>query len=77
MRKRARKLGLSRETLRHLQSPSLRQVQGGTESGTCPTDCGSTECSVTCYSNCGQYSCDCTSAGCPPPSEVSGCPICG
>jgi hypothetical protein len=76
MRKRVRKLGLSRETLRHLQSPGLRQVQGA-ESGTCPTDCGSTECSATCYSNCGQYSCDCNSNGCPPPSEVSGCPICG
>jgi hypothetical protein len=79
MRKRAKKLVLSRETLRHLQPPDLRQLWGGT-SGTCPTDCDSAaDCGTT---TCGTAGCG-GSAGCPitytcpPTSYITDCPVCG
>jgi hypothetical protein len=80
MRKRPRKLALSRETLRHLQSPFLRQVRGG-ESGTCPTDCdpttggGTQSCDTGC---CGGTAGCPQSYTCPPGSYAdSGCEFCG
>lgn len=79
MRKHLRKLALSRETLRHLQAPNLRQVQGA-ESGTCPLDCDTTTCpppTECCNSNsCGGsvgYTCTCPPASFPD----SGCWACG
>lgn len=80
MKKLAKKLALSRETLRHLQTPHLRQIHGA-ESGTCPTDCAYTAaCTVGCTDTC-----TCTNTAecpetntCPPGSYAySGCAICG
>ena len=60
MRKRLKKLALSRETLRHLQTAHLGRVGGGGNThefntgcactDTCPTDagCGSASCGGTC-----------------------------
>jgi hypothetical protein len=66
MNKKTRKLTLSRETLRHLNAPNLRQVVGA-ESGSCPTDCDPTTNPPT--NPCGtagcasvEYSCTCPPA---------------
>lgn len=51
MRKTARKLTLSRETLRHLQQPELDRIAGGTGSApwcTGPYMCSVTDCSAVC-----------------------------
>lgn len=79
MKKRPKKLILSRETLRHLQPPLLRQLQGG-ESGTCPTDCDPTTgtSGASCDGGCtGSATCP-PSWTCPPTSFAdSGCAACG
>jgi hypothetical protein len=75
MRKRAKKLALSRETLRHLEAPHLYEIRGA-ESGTCPTDCDSAAdcqtqggaCTYGCSGGCpGSNTCTC-----PPTSFIEG-----
>jgi hypothetical protein len=50
MKKRAKKLYLSRETLRHLERAQLGKVAGGSETHEILTGCA---CTDTCVSNCG------------------------
>jgi hypothetical protein len=52
MKKTFRKLTLSRETLRNLETPELNHIGGGakrTESPTCQTQC---DCTFSCPENC-------------------------
>jgi hypothetical protein len=71
MKKRAKKLALNRETLRHLQASSLHQVWGA--SASCPLECetsatcpGTTaQCTNTCGCATWEYSCTCPPASFP------------
>jgi hypothetical protein len=54
MKKRVKKLSLSRETLRHLERVQLGQVAGGSETHEILTGCA---CTDTCVSNCGTCGC--------------------
>jgi len=67
VKKRAKKLSLSRETLRHLERAQLGNVVGGSETHEILTGCA---CTDTCVSNCGTCGCGggggtdgCTSGG--------------
>jgi len=60
MKKRTRKLSLSRETVRHLQADHFRQVVGGGETYEIYTGCA---CTDTC--GCGTVTCGCNTNGCP------------
>lgn len=66
MKKRARKLKLQRETLRHLSSSQVEGVAGGT-TGTEETNCGSCDCSASCqfpgFTNCQKTFCICPDTG--------------
>ena len=70
MRKRAKKLALSRETVRHLQGSHLHHIRGA-ESGTCPTDCQNSDLCPPQTNGCppGGTGCTCT---CPPTSFIEG-----
>jgi hypothetical protein len=50
VKKRAKKLSLSRETLRHLERAQLGKVAGGSETREILTGCA---CTDTCVSDCG------------------------
>lgn len=58
MKKRVKKLNLSRETLRHLESSRIRQVVGGGDTFEIISGCACTDGCRT------DYSCNCASAGC-------------
>ncbi len=64
MKKRVKKLNLSRETLRHLENARIRHVVGGGNTAEIITGCACTE---TCDTN---WSCGCNSANC----NTNGCP---
>jgi len=76
MKKRMKKLSLSRETIRHLESDRFRHVRGGGDTFEIITGCACTDgCpGGTDSCNCTQ-SCGCGSAGCPGNTNeiLSGC----
>ncbi len=74
MKKRIKKLSLSRETLRHLEADRFRQVVAGGDTQEIQTGCA---CTDSC--NCGTGGCGgsagCNTAGCPGNTNeiLSGC----